>query len=972
MKTLEEKLKFKSHFAKLGQGRIVPSLQIAFWKVFWEVPESGADILDLITPDEIKEIFSQNKYNLIVFVRMLSSKIIEISKENKKLVGPQVKVLLNCIRFLTKLSPFLFELKDCNSIEENLFWSNSFNLKVSFKIVINDHSEDIPYLGSVLVTSLIDLLFTSDFTVDPPTGSYTKKNLQIWELGIGSSKPCSTNHIYESNRSEIIRLLLALCSQSMYQLPSELTSQGSKFSSYVVTSLPKLDILTLCYSLFNLVCRSAKPSPENGLDIKNADILEMKLMYISHSIHLLTYLILYPIPLKNLQFLSEIPGEHKLYNFPRRYFAKFQNIKDLTYIVNSLTDLVQFAIDGVRDDRKFTITRSNQPSLWTTQASILLWELIQSNTVVKLEIKEFKISHLMVSLLYNITSNYNSSSQKVLVKQNSYFLLYLSSNAQLFEGIFELVDDFYDDLPNNFKLVPNPVTFRDFLVIQLCQFLIFKTSGLTEMLALTLVEILYNLIVVISSRSIYLNDSSSKKLQNPNPFGGLSYPAASAITQLIAKYSQKPFLMEKFVHSNLLAIVLRAVTTSAIKYPKSSRMLIFSILKNEKVYSQTWNNVYSFTSEYFEGDTFISRLEDLDENESKTSFFNSINPLTRISSNSSDTSISTELELIKSNDSSANNSLISFQHQEVEIQDDVDISMIELSMRPKPLTGMSEKSVEKLLMNSPIRRSWGGADSLRIILTVIIPYVKLVLEDFWNQLEVSVDAFELISMLGETDFYSMIIDHRKHINFDYLPESPLEMFKFSWSPSSLSWYISLLFTDIYYSIDQYNNYSGNNNRMMKNLSDSLASVSKFTSSWTNSFLPQLSSKADAFQPQTIEWVGNTLTKSNIYLDTDIKLFKIDIINKEGFFSLSRIAQITPGTPTMHSERPPSLTRRVSDLRLQTASRVNQSSNIDDQDNLSRNAKRNSITSLHSLNTLNRTRSNTPRNSISYESRSPYS
>lgn len=972
MKTAEDRIKFKNHFHKLGQGRIIPILQTRFWKVFWEEPDSAADIFDLISAEDIKTIRNQNEYNYLLFVRIICLKIVEINKEKRKLLGQLVKHLLNCVRFLTKLLPLLYELEDYFlEIEGNLFWKQTFQIKLTSRIIDNDKSDTVAYLGADLMTSLVDLLFTCEFTVVPPPPSqpYKKKSEQFWEAGMGSNlKQTPTNLIYESNRSDILRLIITLCSSSMYQSPAEIVLQGCKFSTFLVTSIPKLDILTLAYSLFNLVCRSAKTT-DNGLELKNSQLLEMKYMYITHSIQLLTYMMVYPVP-KDLQFLDEASINHRNHNLPKYYFSRYSKQGDLTNIVESLNTLIRQALVGAKssEDNTFSMGRINsQPSLWATLATILLWELIQCNSTVKSLVTLNKISQLMISLVYNIFTFHNSPNHKALIKENSYFLLYLSSDNDMLENTFDLVNETYTSLPTNFKVSPSPITTRDFLVIQLCQLLITKISILNEMLGLTLVESLYNLIIISSSRPIHLKDVPVKRLQNANPNGGLSYAAVSSITQLITKFSHKQFLMEQSIHANLLAIVLRAVTTAAIKSPKSSRMLLFSILKNEKVYNQVWTNIYSFTSEYFEGNTFVSGIDESEviAIEPNTLVYNGINSLARITSNKSLESTLSEKDNTKA--LSNNNSLASLVDQEAT---DLIIDEVESSMRPEPLTGMSERAIEKMPKGTPIRRAWGGTDSLRIILTVIVPYLKMGLDDKWSRQDASVETYELVVRIENLDYQKMMTDNKSQINYDFLPENSMALLKFSWSPLSKGWYLSLLFSDIYYSVDHYNAYSGINNRLMRNLSETVTSVSKFASSWT-SFLQSSSANSGEASPQTIDWVGKSNSKCNEYAETTVKLFKLKTSNNDSFFNFNRLTTGGPGTPTMHSDRPPPLSRRVSDIRINNTHRGSVTSvisNHEEKEQLGRNSYRNSVTSLHSLNTLNRTRSNTPRNSISHETR----
>ena len=113
MKTAEERLRFKNHFFKLGQGRLIPSSDTTYWDAFWKEPETTSDIYELITPYDIRTIREQNRANFVLMIRVLILKLTYLAQhENFPSKDAPVSELLNCIRFLTKLLPFLFELPE--------------------------------------------------------------------------------------------------------------------------------------------------------------------------------------------------------------------------------------------------------------------------------------------------------------------------------------------------------------------------------------------------------------------------------------------------------------------------------------------------------------------------------------------------------------------------------------------------------------------------------------------------------------------------------------------------------------------------------------------------------------------------------------------------------------------------------------------------------------------------------------------
>jgi hypothetical protein len=112
-----------------------------------------------------------------------------------------VEHVLNCVRVLTRLFPFVYEIRDHEQLEKDIFWT-----EVSGQT-----------LGDRLTHCVVDLLFLVDFTL--PTlamAPKTKVNYLIWEAGIGTNGQMEVSPAMVENRQEVLRLLLAILSKSMY------------------------------------------------------------------------------------------------------------------------------------------------------------------------------------------------------------------------------------------------------------------------------------------------------------------------------------------------------------------------------------------------------------------------------------------------------------------------------------------------------------------------------------------------------------------------------------------------------------------------------------------------------------------------------------------------------------------------------------------------------------------------------------
>ena len=68
-------------------------------------------------------------------------------------------------------------------------------------------------------------------------------------------------HQYDSNKTEVLRLLLVLLSRQIYVSASSLFSKPSMYTLHLVQKLPRRDVLTLLCSLLNTAMNSPQAQP---------------------------------------------------------------------------------------------------------------------------------------------------------------------------------------------------------------------------------------------------------------------------------------------------------------------------------------------------------------------------------------------------------------------------------------------------------------------------------------------------------------------------------------------------------------------------------------------------------------------------------------------------------------------------------------------------------------------------------------
>ena len=175
---------------------------------------------------------------------------------------------LNCIRVLTRILPYLYETDRLQQWEDQFFWAArrkrtrqaTLQSEVLFDDQENEHRkepeqrfEDAKPLAEELIDTLIDMLFFAEFTIPRSATGKNKVSYAIWQSGVGCNTAIGTTKEFESNRSEILRLLLTLTSKSMYMTASLLPVLGVKAITYIATCSDKQVVLSVLCSLLNTV-----------------------------------------------------------------------------------------------------------------------------------------------------------------------------------------------------------------------------------------------------------------------------------------------------------------------------------------------------------------------------------------------------------------------------------------------------------------------------------------------------------------------------------------------------------------------------------------------------------------------------------------------------------------------------------------------------------------------------------------------
>ena len=285
----DPKLDFRSQSLPRLYSQAIPSTSDevdSYWSLYWTVFETSYDVLNLLTSADLAKALLSHPQNVLTLVRVTANRLEDILRNdcdfpNKSEVkvgmaayagnllgkGPTTKgndhkeqldlnkQLLNCLRVLIRIVPFLLAQDDA-AMEEELFWTNGKKQRQAKRdsheyrehpnhFVIDDEEdepqehepepsssgsksptyhekymdeEDSLPLAERLLGNCIDLLFVHNFTI-PASYDGRKISYNIWENGIGSTVSLPATKEMDTNRCEVLRLLLVLLSKTLY-IPS--------------------------------------------------------------------------------------------------------------------------------------------------------------------------------------------------------------------------------------------------------------------------------------------------------------------------------------------------------------------------------------------------------------------------------------------------------------------------------------------------------------------------------------------------------------------------------------------------------------------------------------------------------------------------------------------------------------------------------------------------------------------------------
>ncbi|KII88756.1 hypothetical protein PLICRDRAFT_41986 [Plicaturopsis crispa FD-325 SS-3] len=615
----EAKLAFRSQpggISKLATTRNIPEND-TYWDQYVLLFDSASDVFSLISPHDIRRALIDAPENIATLIRVICARLFNLISDHtfptplnasvssyassfiKQSTGSTerntTKEVLNCIRILQRVFPVVFEVEGESSVFElEVLWrkqdaiEEDTSLEASqFVIEDEDDGSDngeadssakassadkpkdkkkLPSLGERLFSCITDLMFCCGFTL--PTKiqvDHYKINYIIWEKGIGSTSDPGPSHTFDSNKTEVLRLLLILLSRQIYVPPSSLFSKPSLYTLHLVQKTARRDVLTVLCSLLNTAMNSSQSGaitigsmagklPYNHLVFKGED---PRSTLVGMCFQVLCVL---------LDFQSGSARDHttgsgdtQAYaptaqtNAFRYFLAKLHRTQDFAFITEGIVGIMEQQMAAINN----LLPGAKKSIPYVTETIIFLWKMIELNKKFRAYVLESdKAVDIVAYLLCYSLEIKDKPQQHGLCRALSYIIQTLSAEPAF--GL-KLSSPVKAQLPAKWN---STGTGGDFMINAIYS-MVATTSG-------SLNSLYPALIIALSNSAPY--------------FKNLTVTASTRLLQLFTSFSNPLFLLADEGHPRLLFFMLEIFNSVILHNVQENPNLIYAILTAHKAF----------------------------------------------------------------------------------------------------------------------------------------------------------------------------------------------------------------------------------------------------------------------------------------------------------------------------------------------------------------------------------------------------
>ncbi|KAI0003245.1 high-temperature-induced dauer-formation protein-domain-containing protein [Russula compacta] len=647
----EAKLAFRSQpsgISKLASTRHIAEND-AYWNQYTILFDSASDVFSLISPQDIRRALVEAPENVATLVRVITFRLFNLVSDHTFPSAPTksvtsfasslikggaaerntTKEVLNCLRVLQRVFPVIFELESEPSVfEREVLWkrdvvvesqSHREQTEQTPQFVIEDEDEDnnggeggggpaagpslqappqqtttLPSMVERLFGCLIDLLFCCGFTLPSKLQvDHYKINYIIWEKGVGSTADLGPTQAYDTNKTEVLRLLLVLLSRQIYTPSSSLFTTPSLYTLHFVQQSQRRDVLTILCSLLNTAMNSPQSSsatviggvagrlPYNHLVFKGEDS-RASLISVCFQV-LCTVLDFQSGSARDAPTADPQAYAPALKTNAFRYFlAKVHRTGDFAFIVDGVLGILEQQMASINN----MLPGSRRSVPYIVDTIILFWKMIELNKKFRAYLLEQdKSMDILAYLLCYFLEIKDKPEQQGLCRALSYIIQTLSA-----EHAFGL------QLTFSIKSAHIPAKWNvggaaaDFLINAVYQVITTTSGSLNSMYPA--------LVIALSNSAPY--------------FKSLNVNSATRLLQLFSSFANPKFLLADEGHPRLLFFMLEVFNSVIAYHPSENPNLIYALLRAHR----TFEDLGTFT--LARGLRDVRRIQRAQEEQSRT------------------------------------------------------------------------------------------------------------------------------------------------------------------------------------------------------------------------------------------------------------------------------------------------------------------------------------------------------------------
>ncbi|CAG2158346.1 unnamed protein product [Oppiella nova] len=429
MGTTDSKLNYRKAIVELTtRSQPIDTKDDHFWDQFWcENVTNIQDVFALIPAPEIRALREESPSNLATFCYKAVEKLVK-STDSLCNTTAQQQMVLNSVRLLTRVLPYIFEDPDW----KGFFWSSLPSASVATH---GDHQEvrqeNLPLAQSLLL-AICDLLFCPDFTVSPLPSKGSKfgapdsppEDLQsidsceyIWENGVGFTNPITTSSMYDKNRSELLRLLLTCFSTSMYMTANEAGHTPNRWIQYF-TCVENRHALPLFTSLLNTVFSY---DPTGYLPFNHLLFNDSKEAVVEMALQILIVTLDHDFSADNAHNFGNAAEDLLQDNLFINYLSRIHREEDFAFILKGFTRLLNNPLIQTY------IPNSTKKIQFHQELLVLFWKVCDYNKKFMFYVlKSSDVLDVLVPILYHLNDSRADQSRVGLIHIGVFILLLLS------------------------------------------------------------------------------------------------------------------------------------------------------------------------------------------------------------------------------------------------------------------------------------------------------------------------------------------------------------------------------------------------------------------------------------------------------------------------------------------------------------------------------------------------------------------